>query len=253
MSDYDEFMARLGEMQDRGAKADRPEDSGRGPWFWVLGVALVFVITVVLVIASNNGDSTYRKSELSASPPTTSTTPDVRYVTASILNVRSGPSRGAQIVAKLDFGAKVYCDSHSGDWSKVRSKRDGIEGWTSSEFLSWHDAMTTILERYKVGDKIIIPCGQLSRLPKYPGGHEFYVRMENGAYEAERPNDIEELWLDWHFYRNRILEQHARGEYEKAAKARAAFQEINRWLDEYSESDINATYTYLVSIGKIRE
>lgn len=53
-----------------------------------------------------------------------------------------------------------------------------------------------------------------------------------------RPNDLDELAKDWYFYRRKILEAHHAGDEKAAARYRESFQQVNRWLQEYKESNI---------------
>jgi len=251
MPNYDSSMRKV-EKPGHSASHDE-KDSSHSPWFWVFLLTVAFVVIVIVVISLDNGGSSDRGRRIEMGAPRKVQPNLTRYVTVSSLNIRSGPSANAEIMAKLDFGETVYLDSLHGDWSKIRRQRGGTVGWVSTQYLSKREAIDVLLDRYRSGDKIIIPCGGLSKLPRYPAGQEFYVRMENGYYETARPNDIEELLLDWFFYRNKVLKHHARGEYDKMASAQGHLQEINGWLDQYDESDISATHAYLVSIGKIDE
>lgn len=56
--------------------------------------------------------------------------PVTRYVTATKLNVRSGPGTTYPIVATLVNGAQVTIVDVSGTWSKT------AKGWVSNDYLS---------------------------------------------------------------------------------------------------------------------
>jgi hypothetical protein len=60
-----------------------------------------------------------------------------RYVEATALNVRAGPSTNDRVLTRLTQNAAVTVLSDLGDgWSLVRVGSDGTEGWVASEFLS---------------------------------------------------------------------------------------------------------------------
>lgn len=87
-----------------------------------------------------------------------------------------------------------------------------------------------------------VPAGQLSKyVDKYSKYEEVFVYKKNGTL-AERPNDLEELCLDYVFYRKKFWEYDAAGETQKADESRAAFQQINRWLDEYDKNDVETMF-----------
>ena len=61
----------------------------------------------------------------------------LRFVDATLLNVRSGPSTGDGVVGQLSRGEVVTLVSSSDDgWSLVRVEGDGLEGWVSNDFLA---------------------------------------------------------------------------------------------------------------------
>ena len=98
--------------------------------------------TKVEVISTSNGWSKinydgqtgYVSSDyLSSSAPESSTT-TTKYVNATSLNVRSGPSTSYSIIGKLTSGTKVEVISTSNGWSKINY--NGQTGYVSSEYLS---------------------------------------------------------------------------------------------------------------------
>ncbi len=64
----------------------------------------------------------------------TSSTTTTKYVNASSLNFRSGPSTSYSVIGKLSSGDKVEVISTSNGWSKI--KYDGKTGYVSSKYLS---------------------------------------------------------------------------------------------------------------------
>lgn len=61
---------------------------------------------------------------------------DVRWVDASALNVRAGPSTNAAILTSLARSEFVLVISEQADgWALVRIEGDGTEGWVASRYL----------------------------------------------------------------------------------------------------------------------
>lgn len=62
---------------------------------------------------------------------------DVRWVDASGLNVRSGPSTGSSVLTSLERSEFVLVIREQTDgWALVRVEGDGTEGWVASRFLA---------------------------------------------------------------------------------------------------------------------
>ncbi|HQZ13375.1 MAG TPA: SH3 domain-containing protein [Devosia sp.] len=59
---------------------------------------------------------------------------DQRWTTAGSLNLRSGPSTRAGLIASLPFGTPVEVMETSGNWARVAA--GDAEGWLSTKFLS---------------------------------------------------------------------------------------------------------------------
>jgi hypothetical protein len=96
---------------------------------------------------------------------------------------------------------------------------------------------------------VVIPTGNLYEYAdSYPWENDVYVVKLNGTTDP-RPNDLEDLCKDWLFYRYKTLEAEAQGKTEKAAEYRATFLQVNRWLDEYAESDWGTMFTILEDHG----
>jgi hypothetical protein len=85
---------------------------------------------------------------------------------------------------------------------------------------------------------IIVPSGKLQALYSKVKGKKFSVRKLDGTID-DRQDDLQELAQDWIFYRNRILKYQHEADYEKAAKARRKFQQVNAWLDAYDPNDVS--------------
>ena len=62
-------------------------------------------------------------------------------------------------------------------------------------------------------------------------------------------DELEDLCKDWLYYRKKILEHEAAGNTEKADKARQRFQQVNAWLAEYDDADVNAMFDKLEREG----
>ncbi len=61
---------------------------------------------------------------------------EVRWVDASALNVRAGPSTNASVLTSLARSELVLVISEQADgWALVRVEGDGTEGWVASRFL----------------------------------------------------------------------------------------------------------------------
>jgi hypothetical protein len=62
---------------------------------------------------------------------------DRRWITARGLNVRTGPTVQAELIASLPYGTPVNVLETSGTWAHVEA--DGVTGWLSANFLSDED------------------------------------------------------------------------------------------------------------------
>jgi hypothetical protein len=60
---------------------------------------------------------------------------EVRWITASILNMRSEPNKFSDFVTSLPQGTKVIVSETSGTWARVTAP-DGSSGWLSQNFLT---------------------------------------------------------------------------------------------------------------------
>ena len=100
-----------------------------------------------------------------------------------------------------------------------------------------------------IAEKVLyVPTGQLSKYAgEYSKYKEVFVYKKDGTL-AERPNDLEELCLDYVFYRRKILEYDAASEIKKADEARTAFQQVNIWLDEYDWDDFETMYFEILKL-----
>jgi hypothetical protein len=62
--------------------------------------------------------------------------PDLRYVVANTVNVRSGPSVDTESLTKLDRGeAVLVLPSGTPGWSMIRIEGAGLEGYIATRFL----------------------------------------------------------------------------------------------------------------------
>ncbi len=81
-----------------------------------------------------NGQTGYVSSEYLSSTAQDSVQTQTKYVSASSLNMRSGPSTSYSVINKLSNGTKVEVISTSNGWSKIQY--NGQTGYVSSEYLS---------------------------------------------------------------------------------------------------------------------
>lgn len=99
-------------------------------------------------------------------------------------------------------------------------------------------------------ETLIVPAGNLSKyVDDYSNYEEVYIYKQDGTLD-DRPNDLEELCLDYVYYRRKILEYEADGKSEKADEARATFKKINLWLDEYDRSDYETMFFEILELGE---
>lgn len=93
--------------------------------------------------------------------------------------------------------------------------------------------------------QLIVPAGQLAQyVDTYSSYDEVFVTKLNGTVD-DRPNDLEELCRDWLYYRDKILEYEQAGQTENATEARTAWNEINVWLNEYNQSDVEVMFSFV--------
>lgn len=69
------------------------------------------------------------------------------------------------------------------------------------------------------------------------------IPKKNGRVETTRCNDLEELCKDFYFFRKMTYKAAMDGDHEKAAKYRTSLNQVNRWLSEYKESDVQNMMT----------
>jgi SH3-like domain-containing protein len=65
--------------------------------------------------------------------PLTDRTPH-HVVKVKIANMRSGPSTGSKIIAKLAYGDVLKTLKHSGSWVKLQ-REGGLRGWVANRLL----------------------------------------------------------------------------------------------------------------------
>jgi len=79
---------------------------------------------------------------IAATPPVVLPTPsrvvapEVRYVTASALNIRAEPSTVASIVGSLSNGASITVHERAGDWLRITGPRPTLTGWVHGDYTS---------------------------------------------------------------------------------------------------------------------
>lgn len=99
-------------------------------------------------------------------------------------------------------------------------------------------------------ETLIVPAAHLSNyVDDYNNYDEVYIYKRDGTLD-DRPNDLEELCLDYVYYRRKILEYEADGKSEKADEARATFKKVNLWLDEYDRSDYETMFFEILELGE---
>lgn len=67
--------------------------------------------------------------------------PVTKYVTADVLNVRSGPGTGYQIIGKLTYGSAILVTGQSESWYAITF--NGQTGYVSSAYVADQPAQTT--------------------------------------------------------------------------------------------------------------
>lgn len=89
--------------------------------------------------------------------------------------------------------------------------------------------------RNSVSDK---PVKQL--VAASPGGHSkpCNIAKKDGSYESTRCNDLEELCKDYYYFRAKIIQASRNGNTQKAGEYRNSFNQINDWLSQYHDSDV---------------
>lgn len=103
----------------------------------------------------------------------------------------------------------------------------------------------TSTQKESTVSKLIVPSGQLVQYKEtYSHYSEVFVTKKDGSLD-ERPDDLEELCLDWVFYRDKIVEYTQAGNTKKADEARIAWNDINIWLDEYHENDVETMFSII--------
>jgi len=68
--------------------------------------------------------------------PSPATAPEIRYVTASVLNIRAEPSTSSSIVGSLSNGTSVTVFERSGDWLRITGPRPTLTGWVHGDYTS---------------------------------------------------------------------------------------------------------------------
>lgn len=63
------------------------------------------------------------------------------------------------------------------------------------------------------------------------------IAKRDGTVDPRR-NDLDELCKDWVYYRTKVQKHTREGDIKSAARARAAFADINGWLSAYKDDDV---------------
>jgi endonuclease YncB( thermonuclease family) len=105
---------------------------------WIVALGIVAVL-VGAGVASNGRSSP--DSQIPATPQTALTTPssvmsavEVRFVTASSLNIRAEPSTTSDVVGRVKSRDELTVLESKGGWLKIHSA--GGQGWVSEQFTS---------------------------------------------------------------------------------------------------------------------
>ncbi len=79
-------------------------------------------------------------AEAEAPAPLSETSLPVRYVSATAINVRQGPSTNDAVIGRLTRGEAVSIVGDAGDgWVQVRIEGDGIDGFVAARLLAESD------------------------------------------------------------------------------------------------------------------
>ena len=109
--------------------------------------AIIFYPDVEALISENWQAAAFAQSPapvLTPAPATPHIAAQPMAVIARNGNVRSGPSKGAAVVATLQRGVKVAILEQQGNWTHIRvDTKDGKsqQGWMYSSFLKSDDAL----------------------------------------------------------------------------------------------------------------
>jgi hypothetical protein len=93
--------------------------------------------------------------------------------------------------------------------------------------------------------KLIVQAGSLSQYEsQIAKDTAVNVYKKDGTLD-QREDDLKELCLDWLYYRAKIVEYVSSGDSEKADKARASFNQVNNWLSDYVEDDVQTMFSII--------
>ena len=167
-------------------------------------------------------------------------------------------------VIKTNFGTKIeivkvaYDEDVGGDRLVLYETVDGqtlfidfksIMNW--GELDNMIDGLTSDSSKGSSSDSTFVKdatyyvqSGMLVRHLQEIAGGDFYLKKRDGTI-SDRVNDVEELCRDYVFYRSKILEYSRKGKEKKADGYRRDFQQINAWLSEYHDDDVQAMFSYL--------
>ena len=107
--------------------------------------------------------------------PATGWEPKARWISASSLNVRSGPSVESEIVGRFPYGTKVMLQRTEGEWAYVSEYADNLEGWVHSDYLTGREIRARRWSRIKIGtpsDLVVAWRGEGIKAPEIIGNDE---------------------------------------------------------------------------------
>ena len=90
------------------------------------------IMPATLTVVASIG--TFHAAPPAAAPAANKPAADRRWITASSLNLRTGPGTGNRLVGSLPFGTEVVVLDTSGTWAEVEA--GSITGWLSANFLA---------------------------------------------------------------------------------------------------------------------
>ena len=133
---YSKFHESSSSIDDNGEGISSPTSSGCGCWTMIALIILVFLLWRC------GGEGQSENSRVAADPdratsllskPDPSSTETV-YVSANVLNGRTGPSMSSAVVSRLRRGDQLEIKERKGDWAKV--VKAGVTFWIATKYIS---------------------------------------------------------------------------------------------------------------------
>lgn len=97
--------------------------------------AAISIPTPSPVVVPSSGRTTLPATPSTAPAPAPAAIPEVRFVTASSLNVRSAPSTSGNILSSASNGQQLTVLGRESGWLRIQTDT-GSEGWVSEQFTS---------------------------------------------------------------------------------------------------------------------